>query len=372
MSLAARSEPGARPKAALQRPVWSVLGMPVDALSLDEAEARVRAAVATRERLSFVTPNLNWLVRAQKSPDAMQQIREADLSLADGAPVVWLARQLGAPVPERVAGSDLFERLRAKMPGERPIRVFFFGGREGAAEKAAVKLSEEGGGLIPCGHLNPGYGDVASMSAPVMIETINRARPDFLVVSLGAAKGQAWIAANQHRLDTPVLSHLGAVVDFVAGTKPRAPDWMARSGLEWAYRIYAEPSLWRRYLGDGLGLLRLVPGRLWLLQRDLRYQKPSGPLEVEVDSEPGRTRLVLAGDATEPHLDPLRAALERALADSGAIELDVARLGEIDGAGLGLIVLAEGRFTAAGRGFSLAGANPVHADIFRRSRLGAP
>ena len=364
MNAALRSEPGAQPKAAVQRRAWSVFGMPVDAVTLKEAEARVRSAVATRERLSFVTPNLNWLVRALREPEAMQQIREADLSLADGAPIVWLARRLGAPLTERVAGSDLFDRLRAKKAGEQPIRVFFFGGREGAAEIAAANLNAEEGGLIACGHLNPGYGDVPSMSAPVMIETINRARPDFVLVSLGAAKGQAWISANQALLEAPVIAHLGAVVDFVADTVPRAPTWMAKSGLEWLWRIWAEPSLWRRYFSDGLALLRLVPGRLWPLQRDLRHQKSGGALEVEVEATPQKLTLRLTGDATADHLSPLHAALERAVTKTAPVEIDVAALGEIDGAGLGLIALAAG-YTD----LTLSGANAVHADIFELSGL---
>ena len=87
---------------------------------------------------------------------------------------------------------------------------------------------------------------------------MNAARPDFLVVSLGAAKGQAWIMRNLHRLDVPLVSHLGAVVNFVAGEVRRAPRWMQRSGLEWAWRVKEEPALLRRYAGDALRLLPLA------------------------------------------------------------------------------------------------------------------
>ena len=218
--------------------------MPIDNVTLDEAAALIERAVETRERLSFVTPNVNWMVRALKEPKAMRQIIRAALSLADGWPVVWLARKLGMPQKERAAGADLFERLRQKSGDSvRPIRVFFFGGQEGAAERAYEVLSQEAGRIVAVGWHNPGYGNVESMSGADVIEKINAAKPDFVLVSLGAAKGQDWIERNQNEISAPVIAHLGAVVDFVAGTVKRAPGWMSRAGLEWFWRILADPSL---------------------------------------------------------------------------------------------------------------------------------
>ncbi|MCI4644223.1 MAG: WecB/TagA/CpsF family glycosyltransferase [Hyphomonadaceae bacterium] len=360
------------PPGVFERNVWSVFGVPIDAITLDGAEARLRAAVETRQRLSFVTPNLNWLLRALRAPEAMQQIREADLSLADGAPVVWLARQLGAPVPERVAGSDLFDRLREKKPGHKPIRVFFFGGRAGAAEAANAKLNEENGGLVGCGALNPGYGSVEDMGAPVIFDTINRARPDFVLVSLGAAKGQAWISRYQHRVDAPVIAHLGAVVDFVGDTIRRAPSWMSRMGLEWAWRIYAEPALWRRYGADGLRLLGLIPSRLWTLQRDFRHMKDRGALDVEAERAGQNFRMVVRGNACAPDLEQLRPILKRALDVPGTVLLDGSGLGLVDGAFLGVLALLKSRLSARGRSLSIAGLDAVHADIFERMGLTDP
>ena len=356
---------GPAPKDALSRPVWSVFGMPVDAVSLDEAEAAVRAAVREKRPLSFVTPNLNWLVRALRDREAMQQIREADLSLADGAPVVWLARKLGAPLPERVAGSDLFERLRKKRPGEAPIRVFFFGGRAGAAEKAAEALNGEAGGMVACGHLNPGYGDVESMSAHVILDTINRARADFLVVSLGAAKGQAWISANRHRLNAPVIAHLGAVVDFVAGTVPRAPESWAKNGFEWLWRIRSEPALFKRYWSDGWALMRLVPGRLWPLRRDLAHQGegedvPAGASLVRngADSE-----VRLSGALVGGGLDDVVTALRGALRAGGDIRLDLSQVHRVDAAFAGLLLSLRELATRQGAQVTFTAPPPAQARV---------
>ncbi len=203
---------------AFDRDVWAIMGMPLDNVTLEEAARLVERAVESRQRLSFVTPNVNWMVRALQDEQAMRQIVNADLSLADGAPVVWLARQLGMPLKERVAGSDLFDLLRKADPTlSPPIRVFFFGGREGSAQAAHDKLVEEQGRLVSVGWHNPGFGDVDSMTREDIRAKINAAKPDFVIVSLGAAKGQAWIEQNQAKLEAPVIAHLGAVVDFVAG-----------------------------------------------------------------------------------------------------------------------------------------------------------
>lgn len=352
-----------------ERPVWSVLGVPVDALTLDEAMAEVRSAAAAGRPLSFVTPNLNWLVRALRDPAAMSQVREADLSLADGAPIVWLARKLGAPITERVAGSDLFERLREKQAGQKPLRAFFFGGRDGAAEKANAALNAQPGGMIGCGFLNPGYGDVTSMGAAVIIDTINAARPDFIVVALGAAKGQAWISANRHRLHAPVIAHLGAVVDFTAGTVPRAPAWMARSGLEWLWRIKAEPSLFARYWSDGWALVRLVPGRLMPLRRRLARLETAGAPLIDRIVEGKGYRLILSGDHAGDSIAALRSAYRAAAETHGDVTLDVSRLGRVDGQFLALTGLLQEQLKQAGRVLRVTGPSP-DIEALLRSELG--
>ena len=112
--------------------------------------------------------------------------------------------------------------------------------------------------MVCVGFESPGYGSIVEMSSKSAIAKINASGADFLVVALGAAKGQAWIEHNLEALNVPVVSHLGAVINFVAGGVKRAPLWMQKSGLEWAWRIREEPELWRRYWFDGLGLVKLL------------------------------------------------------------------------------------------------------------------
>lgn len=244
----------------------TVAGLPFDVVTTSEAVNRVSSAIQQQQRLFFSTPNLNFLVMALQDEAFRQSVLASGLSLADGMPVVWLSRLQGTPVPERVAGSTVFELLRAgagQSSMGRPIKVYFFGGPPGVAEKASAVLNAEhaqgGGHMVGVGAFCPGFGSVADMSTPELIAAINASGADFLVVALGAKKGQAWIMHNLDRLTVPVVSHLGAVVNFVAGTVERAPLRWQRWGLEWLWRIRQEPALFKRYWSDGWGLLHLIP-----------------------------------------------------------------------------------------------------------------
>ncbi len=237
------------------RNVHCLLGLPFDALTLEQAVAQIRNAIDKRTPCFVSTPNLNFLIASQKNEGFRNSVIHSDLSLADGMPIVWLARLMGIPIPERVAGSDVFEALRNS--GGKRIKVYFFGGPPGIAERAARQINEELKGMECVGFESPGYGSVQDMSSAATLEKINQSGADFLVISLGAAKGQAWIEHNLESLDVPVVSHLGAVVNFVVGNVQRAPRWMQKTGLEWLWRVKEEPELWRRYFNDGLMLLKL-------------------------------------------------------------------------------------------------------------------
>lgn len=338
------------------RDVWAILGMPIDNVTLDEAAALIEHAIKTRERLSFVTPNVNWLVRALEDPDAMRQIIRADLSLADGWPVVWLARQLGMPLKERTAGSDLFERLRdASGEDVLPIRVFFFGGRKDAAQRAYDAISQQSSRIIAAGWLNPGHGDVDSMSSAETIAQINATKPDFVLVALGAAKGQDWIERNQDRLDAPVIAHLGAVIDFVAGTVRRAPVWMRRTGLEWLWRIFAEPRLWSRYWKDGRSLLRLARGRLKTLQKASRVQGVEQPVWDVMTEQ----TLKLHGDLVVSQRAELRKSMSRLSTVAGDLTLDLSTVNTIDASALGQIRMLEQVSMARGCALQIHASNQI-------------
>ena len=140
--------------------------------------------------------------------------------------------------------------------------VVFFGGVEGAGEAACRAVNADPGPVSCAGAIYPGFRSIEELSADPVIEEVNSFDADFLIVALGARKGQIWLHRNGDRLKAPVRSHLGALINMAAGSIRKAPSWVENSGLEWAWRIREEPSLWRRYFNDGLVLVRLMVTRI--------------------------------------------------------------------------------------------------------------
>ena len=308
-------------------PVICLFGLPFDVVTMDETVRRVREAARTRQRLFLSTPNLNFLIGCVHNAAFRQSVIDSDMSVADGMPLVWMSRLLGVPLPERVTGSGLFERLRTDPlpPGEAPLKVYFFGGPPGAAEAASQNLNDKAGGLICVGHESPGFGSVEDMSTPDVLARINASGADFLVVALGAVKGQAWIQHNRTRLRVPVISHLGAVVNFAAGTVNRAPAWMQKTGLEWLWRIKEEPTLWRRYWHDGKALLSLVFGQLLPHALWLRRHSSQAPAGATLTDEPGFKRLSIQCPIPDPVPAALLSTLQQAAASDKPLVLDLSQ-----------------------------------------------
>lgn len=233
------------------------MGLPFDAVSLCDASKIILDCIQKRTSCFLTTPNLNFTVMAQGDPDFYNSVVHSDLVVADGMPQIWVAKFLNIPIYERVAGSDLFAYL-SNQPREKKIRVFFFGGETGIAEKAHHQLNQTSPGMESCGFYDPGFVSIEGMSTENIIKHINDCEPDFIVVALGAKKGQRWIMHNRSRLNAPVISHLGAVINFVAGNVQRAPAKWQRYGFEWLWRIKQEPKLYKRYLGDGLRFIKML------------------------------------------------------------------------------------------------------------------
>lgn len=326
----------------LGRNVHAHLGLVFDAVTLTEATAHLRDCAARHQRCFLSTPNVNFSMAAMHEPAFRNSVLQSDFSIADGMPVVALARWAGVPLPERVAGSDVFEDLRRGVPDQPRLPVFFFGGEDGVAERAAHALDAEGAGMSCAGFLSPGFGSIESMSTEAVIERINAARPAFLVVSLGAMKGQAWIQCNRARLSTPLISHLGAVVNFVAGHVRRAPRWMQAAGLEWLWRVVCEPKLWRRYFDDGRAMLRWIMA-VYPARRRLRQALTPAPPDLAVSTEPSAAvRLALAGHWTRENAVPLRRALARVLNEGREVRIDLSGTVDMDSSVLGLLALVHG------------------------------
>jgi len=347
-SLIVRSADGRR-ELDLGRDVHALLGLVFDRIDLAGAAKHVERCVSTRRRCFLSTPNVNFVAAAAHEREFRGSVLRSDLSLADGFPIVLAARWMGIGLPGRVAGADLFERLQSagRSAQRPPIKLFLFGGPPGAGAQAATQLARQAQGFECVGHDEGGFGDIGAMSSEATIARINASGADFVLVALGAKKGQAWIERNRSRLQAPVISHLGAVINFAAQSIERAPVWMRRAGLEWAWRIVQEPQLWRRYWNDGrmfVGTLftRLLP---WSARRWLR-RLPPGANQVPQFSvtrlDRNHAAILLSGDWRHgADQRALRQATASLLRTGGSVEFDLSAAPAIDSALLGLMALVD-------------------------------
>ncbi len=211
-----------------------------------------------------VTPNAQHVVMLRSDPRLKAIYDQASFVFADGMSLVMAARLMGNRLPERVTGVDLFQALCLES-AKLGCRIFLLGGLPGAAEKAAQVLRERNPAINITGTYCPPLGfENDPIEAQQVLERVRASQPDLLFVGLGVPKQEYWIHQNYRSLDARLSIGVGGTFDMVAGLTPRAPKWLQNAGLEWLFRLSAEPRrLWRRYLIGNLRFLEIV-GRQWL------------------------------------------------------------------------------------------------------------
>lgn len=228
-----------------------LLDVPIDVVSLDEATDRVAGLVDAERFATVATVNLDFLSQAGRDPLLARTLAEADLVVADGVPLLWMARWQRTPLPGRVNGTDLAECL-LRRAGELGWRVYFLGGEPGVAERAALAAAERYG-VVSAGTAGPPPGEMQDPGASTAIaRAVSDGRADLLLLAIGGGHQERWIRSHRADLGSTVCIGVGSALDFIAGSRARAPRWMQERGLEWAWRLAGEPRrLWRRYLVDG-------------------------------------------------------------------------------------------------------------------------
>ena len=254
----------------LPRPPRCRLGrIPVDRISCEYAAILVTEALlhgGAQPPLFVVGPNAHLVTLAERDPHFAQAMRAADLAVPDGISVVMASRLLGTPIPTRVTGGDLMERLCSEA-AHYGFRIFFLGGLPGAAKIAAINLQARFRGLNICGTYCPPMGfERLPLKGKRIRCAIEAAAPDLLCVAFGAPKQEIWIHQNRNWLPVGAVLAVGAAFDTHAGLRRRAPLWVRNLGMEWLFRLVMEPRrLWRRYLLGNTQFILLV-FRQWMRQ----------------------------------------------------------------------------------------------------------
>lgn len=223
---------------------------------LDTARGSPRARI-------LLTANASHLVAMQDDPALREAAQAADLVTPDGMSLVWTARLLGAPMPERVTGIDLMEALLAAAPAQG-LRVFLLGAKPAVLEAFVARCRARFPGLEIAG-ARDGYFGPDQHEA--VVRQIAEARADLLFVAMPSPFKDVWCERHRDAFGVKLIMGVGGAFDVLAGMVPRAPRWMQAAGLEWAWRLWLEPRrLWKRYLVGNSRFAWLV-GREWLRRR---------------------------------------------------------------------------------------------------------
>lgn len=241
------------------------LGIPVDALTMQETIYFIDNAINENKRINHVVINAGKVVSMRSDKKLFESVTSCDLINADGQSIVWAARFLGKYLPERVTGADLMQHL-IKLSKDKGYKCFFLGAKEEVVKKVIDIYSEKYGSSIIAGYRN-GYFDISE--EPEVAQQIVESGANMLFVAITSPKKENFLYEYREILsDVNFTMGVGGTFDVVAGYTKRAPIWMQEMGLEWFFRLIQEPQrMWYRYL---IGNTKFI---LAVLKRKFRNEK---------------------------------------------------------------------------------------------------
>ena len=209
-----------------------ILGVKIDNLTMEGTLERIRDFLTDGRQHYIVLPYSEFVVRAQKDEKFRKILNEADLCLCEGRGLYFALRFLGKKLMQEINGIELIYKLSQKSK-VKSQKLFLLGGTEDVVRKTAEKLGDN---IIGFEH---GYQNLDKV-----IDKINLARPDILLVGLGSPRQEKWIYDNLKKMPSvKVAIGVGGAFDFISARIKRAPKFIQKIGLEWLWRLILQP--WR-------------------------------------------------------------------------------------------------------------------------------
>lgn len=234
----------------------TIFNTPVDAWTIIETVQFIEEMIHLKQQVVHTCINANKVVLMDTDEELHKSVSEADIINADGQAVVWASKLLKCPIPERVPGIDLMEKL-IKMAGEKGYSAYFFGARQEVVENVASKYATQYSHSIIGGFRNGYYSE---SELPRIAEEINNSGSQLLFVAIPSPKKENFIHRYAKSMPNVILlMGVGGSFDVVTGRVKRAPAWMQDNGLEWLYRLIQEPrKMWKRYLIGNLKYISIT------------------------------------------------------------------------------------------------------------------
>lgn len=257
---------------------FDLLGIHLTGTTLDEAVGTIVRWTQEARRRSVRVFAVDSILKTRRDRRLVEIANESDMVLTDGMPLVFIGRRFAHLPITRCYGPDVmlgvFDKGRAAG-----VRHYLYGG---ADEETLRRLRERLLNLFPGANIVGGRVPpfrAMALGAPLdeedeaVIRDIEQSGAQIVWVGLGTPKQDIWIARVRERVSAPVMIAVGAAFNFHAGTVRQAPKWMMRCGLEWLFRLCAEPRrLWRRYILGNPHFVWLVL-RQWLTRKPVRLGK---------------------------------------------------------------------------------------------------
>lgn len=225
-------------KTELPMAYHTILGVRVHAVTMQEALDAATAMIEAGGAHLVATANAEMIMRAQTEDALFDALNTSDLVIPDGAGVLWAGEQLGTPFPERVAGADFAAELLKKAI-HTGWPAYFLGAAPGVAMKAARHFMDTYGEFCLAGAHD---GFFTEEQDGEIIDAIRKNKTKLLLVGMGVPKQELWMKKHKQELGDLLAIGVGGSFDVMAGTLSRAPLWMQRRRLEWAYRLCLQPS----------------------------------------------------------------------------------------------------------------------------------
>lgn len=206
-----------------------------------------------KQQKVFVCANPHSLVEARHDPLFQQALHNGDLVTPDGTGIVLASKILGGSIRERVTGSDIFWGLSDVLNKTGGKSYFFLGSSEETLTAIKAKMAKEYPNIIFAGSYSPPYKpEFSEEESQLMIEAVNKAKPDVLWVGMTAPKQEKWLHEHREQLNVKFMGAIGAVFDFYVGNVKRSHPLFRKMGLEWLPRLIQEPRrlFWRNFISS--------------------------------------------------------------------------------------------------------------------------
>jgi len=265
-------------KIAHSRPTAHVLGVVVDAIDMEAALDRIAAALHESRRGYVCVAGVHGIMEAQRSAHVAGIYADAQLTIPDGMPLVWVGRMQGHASMQRVTGPDLMlEIFRRKEFAT--VTHFLYGGVEGVAQELRDRLTAQFPWVRIVGACTPPHDDLSPAGHAQLIAQVADLSPDIIWIGLGCPKQELFMARYLPLLDTTLMFGVGAAFDYHTGRIRDCAGWIKRAGLQWLHRLLQDPRrLWRRYLRNN-------PAFLWRIALQLTGLRQYPPVPETLTPE---------------------------------------------------------------------------------------